>query len=93
MKENEIIFQVSQIVSATGSFYGAVAKIRCMIELTIHLPGRASQVEKPSSNLYAAPIAGGRQRNWGSCWSRPTCRGAFQTTLANSLECCWSEPA
>ena len=32
MQENEILFQVSQIVSATVSFSGAVAKIRCLIE-------------------------------------------------------------
>jgi hypothetical protein len=69
MQENEILFQVSQIVSATDSFSGAVAQIRCLIEavgakaLTLDLPGLASPPsEMPSSSFHAAPLrASGRE--------------------------------
>jgi ANTAR domain len=42
MQENEILFQVSQIVSATHSFSGAVAKICCLIDLRLDSPERAN---------------------------------------------------
>jgi hypothetical protein len=63
MKESEILFQVSQIVSATASFSGAVAKISSLLELTIDLPEFASSpVETLSRSFYAAPLrAGGRE--------------------------------
>jgi hypothetical protein len=66
MKEDEILFQISHIVSAAVSFSGAVAKIRSLIELSIHLPGCSPAAEKTSEkasgNLYAAPLrASGRE--------------------------------
>jgi ANTAR domain len=69
MQENEILFQVSQIVSATDSFSGAVAQIRCLIQavgakaLTLDLPGLASPPsETPSGSFHAAPLrASGRE--------------------------------
>jgi hypothetical protein len=63
MKEQEILFQVSQIVSVTNSFSGAVAKIRCLFDITIDLPGLASpRLKRPHGSLYAAPLrASGRE--------------------------------
>jgi len=63
MKETEIIVQVSQIVSATDSFTGAVDQIRCLIELTIDVPGLGSPpMETLSGSFHAAPLrASGRE--------------------------------
>jgi len=63
MKESEILFQVSQIVSVTNSFSGAVAKIRGLLDITIELPGLASPTMKTlSGSFYAAPLrASGRK--------------------------------
>jgi hypothetical protein len=62
MQENEILFQVSQIVSATDNFPGAVDKVRCLLDLTIDLIGAASPAETPHASFYAAPLrAGGRE--------------------------------
>jgi hypothetical protein len=63
MKENEILVQVSQIVSATDSFSGAVDQIRCLLDLTIDVPGLDSPpVETPSGSFHAAPLrASGRE--------------------------------
>jgi hypothetical protein len=63
MKETEILVQVSQIVSATDSFSGAVDQIRCLLELTIHVPGLGSSppLETQSDYFHAAPLrASGR---------------------------------
>lgn len=58
MKESEILFQVSQIVSAAGSFTNAVEQIRSLLErtlgaqaLTIQFPGNAS-----SSHVVASHV-------------------------------------
>jgi hypothetical protein len=57
MKEQEILFQVSQIVSVTNSLSAAVAKIRRLLDLMIELPGLASPtVETLSGSFYAAPL-------------------------------------
>jgi hypothetical protein len=63
MQENEILIQVSQVVSATNSFSGALEKIRSLLAITIHWPGLASPaVETPRDSFYAAPLrAGGRE--------------------------------
>jgi hypothetical protein len=63
MQENEILVQVSQIVSATGSFSAAVAKIRSQFELTIDLPGLASvPLETTQGSFHPAPLrASGRE--------------------------------
>src|ERR1700722_4863931 len=62
MHENEILSQISQIVSTTNNFPGAVDKIRCLLDLTIDLPGRASPAETSERTLYAAPLrAGGKE--------------------------------
>jgi ANTAR domain len=62
MQENEILFQVSRIVSATDDFPGAVAKIRCLLDLTIDLPGSASPAGPSHAFVYAAPLrASGRE--------------------------------
>ena len=59
MQEHEILTQVSQIVSTTDSFSGAVDKIRCLIELRIDWPDRA---ETPHGSFHAAPLrASGRE--------------------------------
>jgi hypothetical protein len=63
MQENEILFQVSQIVSTTDSFSGAVTRIRSQLALTIYLPRLVSPaVQTLSGSLYAAPLrASGRE--------------------------------
>ena len=70
MQENEILIQVSQVVSATDSFSGAVEKIRSLLDITIDwpllaspAPGLASpEIETPPGSVYAAPLrAGGRE--------------------------------
>jgi hypothetical protein len=50
-------------VSATGSFSGAVAKIRSQLKLMIDVPGLASQpLETLSGSFHAAPLrASGRE--------------------------------
>jgi hypothetical protein len=60
MLENEILIQVSQIVSLTDSFSGAVAKIRCLLKLRIDLSGLAA--DAPDGSFHPAPLrAGGRE--------------------------------
>jgi hypothetical protein len=63
MKENEILIQVSRLVSSTDSFSGAVERIRSVLDITIDWPGLASPaVETQRGSFYAAPLrAGGRE--------------------------------
>ena len=63
MQENEILFQVSQIVSDADSFSLAVTRIRSQLALTIYLPRLVSPpVQTLSGSFYAAPLrASGRE--------------------------------
>ncbi len=54
-----MLIQISQIVSTTDSFSGAVDRIRCLIELRIDWPGRARNSD---GSFHAAPLrSGGRE--------------------------------
>jgi hypothetical protein len=60
MQETKILLQISQIVSATHSFSGAVTKICCLLDLRIDLSGRAADAQHGS--FHAAPLrASGRE--------------------------------
>jgi GAF domain-containing protein len=70
MQESQILFQVSQIVSRTNSFTGAVEEIRPLLKqslgaqsLTIDLSADARvAAERPPGSFYAVPLrAGGRE--------------------------------